>query len=170
MVAGHEHERLPAVRGAAHQLRLERRAAVGQVADEEHRAAVGGPLQHVEPERVVVQVGGDGDHRAAGEALPPAGVDHQPREADELRVELLVEHAGRAPRRLDRLQRARDVRAVGVVLRVGDLAAGRDQDDHRDADPDGDDDRERDRPAQPRDPAADRERHQQAERRRARAR
>ena len=80
-----------------------------------------------------------------------AGLDHQPREADELRVELLVEHAGRALRGLDGLQRARDVRAVGVVLRVGDLAAGRDQDDQRDAD------RRalvttatRDRPAQPR--------------------
>ena len=38
-----------------------------------------------------------------------------------------------APRGLDGLQRARDVRAVGVVLRVRDLAARRDQDDQRDA-------------------------------------
>ena len=122
VVAGDEHERLAAARDALDEARLELAAAVGQVADEEHRAAVGEPLEHAEPDRVVVQVGRDRDHRLVGEAAPPAGGDDEAGEADQLRVELLVEDAARPARRLDGLERSRDVRAVGVVLRVGDLA------------------------------------------------
>ena len=70
---------------------------------------------------------------ASGGAV--GGLGDQAREADELRVELLVEHAGGALGGVDRLQRARDVGAVGVVLRAVDLAARREQDDERDADP-----------------------------------
>ena len=101
----------------------------------------------------------------AAQRVAPARREHEPREAHELRVELLVEHAGGPARRLDGLQRSRDVRAVRVVLRVGDLAAGRDQHDHRDADRERGEDRRRRRPAQAGDAAADRERDQEPERR-----
>jgi hypothetical protein len=99
----------------------QRRSAVGQVAHEEHRRRAP-RREHVEAERVVVQVRGDGDHRLPGQRRLPG--DDEPREADELRVELLVERAGRAADRLDRLQRAWDVRPVGVVLRLSIGALG----------------------------------------------
>ena len=65
-------------------------------------------------------------------ALGRAG--DQAREADELGVELLVERLRGALRRLDGLERARDVGAEGVVLRLVDRAARGEEDDQRDAD------------------------------------
>ena len=58
-------------------------------------------------------------------AAAVAGGGDQPREADELRVELLVERPRAALGGLDRAERARDVGAEGVVLRGVDLAARR---------------------------------------------
>ena len=49
--------------------------------------------------------------------LAPRAGGHEPREPHELLVQLLRDHPRRALRLLDRPQRHRDVRAVGVVLR-----------------------------------------------------
>ena len=62
-----------------------------------------------------------------------AGRGHQAGEADELAVELVAQRTRAGLRRLDRAQRARDVRTVGVVLRRPEIAAGRQQ--HDDGDP-----------------------------------
>ena len=62
-------------------------------------------------------------------------------EADELRVELLVERLRRALRGLHGLERARDVGAEGVVLRLVDRAARREQRDEGDGEPRRGDDR-----------------------------
>ena len=168
MVARDEHERPPGAHDPPHHAGLQRRAAVGQVAGEQHRAVVGRALEDRDRQRVVVQVRGDREARRAGQRRPPGGLGDEPREADELRVELLVEHARGALGRVDRLQRARDVGAVRVVLRPVDLAARRQQHDERDPDPGRRHEHEPDRPAQPRPaPAPDRERHQQPERERA---
>src|SRR5215211_4776956 len=55
----------------------------------------------------------------------------QASEPDELRVELLVERAARAADGRDSVERARDVGAVGVVLRRVHLPARREQGDER---------------------------------------
>ena len=95
----------------------------------------------------------------------PAGRGDEPREADELRVELLVERVAGAPDGLDRVERARDVGAVGVVLRRVDRAARRQQDDERDAERDRGRDRGADRVAAASGRAApDRERDEDPER------
>jgi len=69
-------------------------------------------------------------------------------------------------RGLHRFERSRDVGAVGVVLRVGDLAARRDQHGQRDPDAEAGDDRQQRRPPQAGHARADRERDQQAEQQR----
>ena len=103
--------------------------------------------------------------RPALDRRAPGGRGDQPGEADELRVELLVERRAGAPHGGDGVERARDVGAVGVVLRLVDLAARREQHDEPDADRQRGRDRRGDRVAQPRAGAvADRERGQQAER------
>ena len=68
---------------------------------------------------VVVQVRGDRDPRRALDRRAARRGRDEPREADELRVELLVERAAGAPHGRDGVERARDVGAVGVVLRLG---------------------------------------------------
>ncbi len=55
----------------------------------------------------------------------------EPGQPDELRVELLVERAAGAAHGRDRVERARDVGAVGVVLGRVDLPARRQQGDQR---------------------------------------
>ena len=57
------------------------------------------------------------------------GLRDEAREADELRVELLLQRPRGALHGGGGVERARDVGAVGVVLRLGDLAARRQQDD-----------------------------------------
>ena len=165
VVARHEHERLAGANDPADQRGLERAAAVGQVADEEHGPARGRSLEDRQREDVVVQIRGDGQPRAVLERGPVGRGGDEAGEADELRVELLVERPGRPLGRLDRLERARDVRAEGVVLRRVDRAAGREQDDERDGRHEGGGDRRAGRVAQlRRRAAADREGHQHAER------
>ena len=132
MVARHEHERLAGADDAPDQRRLDRAAAVGQVAGEEHRAARGRALEDREREHVVVQVRGERQPRPVLERGPVGRRGDEPREADQLRVELLVERPRGALGGLHRLQRARDVGTEGVVLRLVDRAARREQDDERD--------------------------------------
>ena len=126
VVAGHEHERLAGAHDAPHERGLDRAAAVGHVAGEEHRPARGRALEDPDRDDVVVQVAREREARAVLERGTVAGRGDEAGEADELRVELLIERPGPPSRRLDRLERARDVGAEGVVLRRVDLrrAAG----------------------------------------------
>ena len=118
---------------AAGQLGLQRRAAVGQVADEEQRRPARDAAQRRHRQQVVVQVRRDGDLGTPAQSRALAGRGHQAGEADELAVELVAQRTRAGLRRLDRAQRARDVRAMGVVLRRPEIAAGRQQ--HDDGDP-----------------------------------
>ena len=81
-----------------------------------------------------MQVGGDRDPRSPLDRRAPRRRGDQAGEADELRVELLVERLAGAPHGGDGVERARDVGAVGVVLRLVDLPARREQHDEADAD------------------------------------
>ena len=119
MVARDVDERPARVGDPADEVGLQGRARVAEVADEEQRAAIGRPLERGDGQDVRVQVGGDGEPREAVERLPARGVGDEPCETDELRVELVVEPRRGQPQGLQRLERARDVRAVGVVLRLG---------------------------------------------------
>ena len=133
MVAGHEHELRARVQDAPGELGFERRAAVGEVADEEQRRPARDTPQRRHRQEVVVQVRGDGDLRAPAQRRALARRHHELGEADELAVELVAERAGARLGRLDRAQGARDVRAVGVVLGRAEIAAGRQQHDDGDA-------------------------------------
>ena len=62
------------------------------------------------------------------------GRGDEPRDADELLVDLVVERARGRAERLERAQRGRHLGAVGVVLRAVDVRARRQQHDERDAD------------------------------------
>ena len=153
------------LRDAGDQRGLERRAAVGQVAGEQHRAVPGGPFQDRQRDHVVVQVGGDRHARPPLHRRAAGRGGDEAREADELRVELLVERLAGAPDRRDRVERARDVGAVGVVLRRVHLAARREQHDEADDDHHGRGRGGGHRVPEPRPGAvADRERGEQAER------
>ena len=79
-----------------------------------------------------MQVRGERQPRPVLERGPVGRRGDEAGEADELRVELLVERPRRALGRLHRLERARDVGAEGVVLRLVDRAARREEDDERD--------------------------------------
>ena len=83
-----------------------------------------------------MEVGRDRDRGPVRERGPVGRGGDEAGEADELRVELLVERARGALSGLDRLERARDVGAERVVLRLVDLAARREQDDEGDPDRD----------------------------------
>ena len=98
VVAGHEHEPRAGVHDPAGELGLQRRAAVGEVADEEQRRPARDALQRRHREQVVVQVRGDGDLRAPAERRAVGRRRDQPREADELAVELLGRARWRSPR------------------------------------------------------------------------
>ncbi len=137
MVAGDEHERVAEVGHPAHDLGLQRRAAVGEVAGEEQRVLAGRSFQDRLREEVVVEVGGDRDARTVRERRQAGRVGDQAGEADELRVELLVEGSCAVLRGLDGIQRARDVGAEGVVLGLVDVAARGEEDHEADADADG---------------------------------
>ncbi len=159
VVAGHEHELRAEVGDLVRQARLERAPAVAQVAGEEHRPVACCAFQDRQRDHVVVEVGRERDPRAALDRRPPGRIRHQPREADELRVELLVEGVAGPPDRCHRVQRARDVGAVGVVLRGVHGAAWRQQDHERHPERDRRRDRGADRDLQARPGAApDRER------------
>ena len=119
VVAGDVDERPAGVGDPADEIGLQRRARVAEVADEEQRPAIGRPLERGDGQDVRVQVRRDGEPREAVERLPARGIGDEPREADELGVELVVEARRGEPQGLQRLERARDVRAVGVVLRLG---------------------------------------------------
>ena len=165
VVAGDVDERPAGVDDPADEVGLQRRARVAEVADEEQRPAVGGPLERGDGEDVRVQVRGDGEPREAVERLPARRIGDESRQADELRVELVVEARRGQPQGLQRLQRARDVRAVGVVLRLGVRAErGRQQerDEQRREQRGAAGDRERDPQAQRRVRPRG-ERHQRAE-------
>ena len=114
-----------------HQVELERRAARGEVADEEERPGAHGAVQRRQREQVVVEV--RGDHRAPQLAprLPRRRRGDQLREPHELLVQLLRDRLRRALRALDRPERHGDVRPVRVVLGVGDLAARREEQEQR---------------------------------------
>jgi hypothetical protein len=63
VVARDEHERLAGAHDPPHDPDLQRRAAVGHVTREQDGPARGGALEDRDRERVVVQVGGDGQPR-----------------------------------------------------------------------------------------------------------
>ena len=112
------------------------RAAVGQVAGEEHRPARGGALEDRDARATLLCRSeatvsrGRSVERAAGW---PGAMTRRARPTSCASSSWSSAPRG-ALRRLDRLERARDVGAVGVVLRVVDLAARREQHDERDAD------------------------------------
>ena len=81
-----------------------------------------------------MQVGRQRDPRPALRRRAVAGRDDEAGEADELVVELLVEVGAGASDRRGRLECARDVGAVGVVLGLLDRPSWREQDDERDTD------------------------------------
>ena len=119
-------------------------------------------------EEVVVEVGRDRDRRPVGQRGEVGRVGDQAGEADELRVELLVERARGALGGLDRVERARDVGAERVVLRLVDVPARGEQDHERDPDRDGGHDGRGDRVAESRSGSvADREGDEQADYERA---
>jgi hypothetical protein len=127
VVAADEHEWLPDPSDATYELRLQRRTARRQVADEEQRSAPYGLPQRGQRQEVVVQVRCDAD---PGQRIERRALRRQrdhPRQPDELVVELLRKRLCRVVGPLDRPQSHRDVRPVGVVLRMAEAAAGRQQ-------------------------------------------
>ena len=148
-----------------HERVLERRAARGEVSREEerppsHRAVEGG-----KGEQVVVQVRCQDEVVEVAPGLAPRAGGHEPREPHELLVQLLRDHPRRALRLLDRPQRHRDVRAVGVVLRVGDRPARGEQQCEGEADGERGPEGGGEQPSHPRRaPAAHGERHDQPSR------
>ena len=98
VVAGHEDEPRAGVQDPAGELGLQRRAAVGEVADEEQRRPARDALQRRHRQQVVVQVRRDGDLRAPAERRALGRRRDQPGEADDLAVELLASARWRSPR------------------------------------------------------------------------
>ena len=163
MVAGNEHERLADAGDAVDEPRLERRAAIREVAGEEQRAAVRRPLEDRQREEVVVQVGRDRDRRPVDERRALRRSRDEAGEADELRVELLIERLRGLLGGLNGLERARDVGPERVVLRLVDLPTRREEHDERDADRQRGPERGADRVTQSRArPVADGERDEQS--------
>ncbi len=163
-----EHERVPDAHDPAHQRELERRPARGEVPGEEQRPPPDRAVERGQREEVVVEVGGEHEAAQVARRAPVRRRGHEARQAHELLVQLLRDRARRSLRLLDGPERDRYVGPVGVVLRICDLAAGRQQERERQAAGERGAAGGQEEPAQPRGAVApDRERHHEPGRERA---
>ena len=130
VVARHEHEGAPDARDLRGEGGLERYAAGRQVPGEEQRLLARGTFERRQRKQVVVEVGCEREARQRVRAEPLARDRDQPRQVEQLIVEVLPDRLRGLGRVLRDLQSDGDLGPVRVVVGVLDrLARGQQQGD-----------------------------------------